>query len=501
MAIVVSHIADDFDVLAERALRQSPLADLIEIRLDRSGHPGTKRLAAFLGAAKKPVIVACPGSEAHGAFDGDDEARLDLLREAAELGARFVDVDWSLSLDLGEVKPPCHRIVSRHEVEEMPGDLARVHEEVQEVLHEGDVTKIVARARTCEEGLALLAWLRTTRGVVAFASGEPGRFTRVLAPIFGSPFTYCAPAASPGEPAPPATAPGQIPVNELRALLPPGGVSQETAIFGVVGRPVARSLSPWVQGMGLKAARLDAVYVAFEPETLDGFLALAQDENFRGLSITAPFKEAALAHAALRDESSERAGATNTLLREKVGWRAANTDVPAVRETLAQAFAIHARAGREPREIARATTLCLGSGGAARAVLWAVRSLGGRALVAGRRHERAERLARELGCEAVPWSGIPGLAHDVLVNATPVGSAGHDEGPVIPAEWIRPGTLVLDAVYRPIRTKLLAAAHARGCTAVPGGEWFVRQAMHQFRLFTRHDPDEALMRKAFEHAV
>ena len=71
----------------------------------------------------------------------------------------------------------------------------------------------------------------------------------------------------------------------------------------------------------------------------------------------------------------------------------------------------------------------------------------------------------------------------------------------LPAEWIRPRTLVLDAVYRPIRTPLLVEAVKRGCTAVPGGEWFVRQARAQFKLFTGHDADEPLMRAAFENAL
>jgi shikimate 5-dehydrogenase len=70
----------------------------------------------------------------------------------------------------------------------------------------------------------------------------------------------------------------------------------------------------------------------------------------------------------------------------------------------------------------------------------------------------------------------------------------------IPADWIRPGTLVLDAVYRPLRTPLLMEARKKGCTAVPGGEWFVRQAQAQFKLFTGQDPDEALMRAAFQNA-
>ena len=60
---------------------------------------------------------------------------------------------------------------------------------------------------------------------------------------------------------------------------------------------------------------------------------------------------------------------------------------------------------------------------------------------------------------------------------------------------------MLDAVYRPVRTPLLTEAVRRECTAVPGGEWFVRQAMAQFQLFTGQEPDEQLMRAAFEHAV
>ena len=500
MAIVVSHIADDFDVLARRVLRQAPLADLIEVRLDRIGHPGKEELRELCRASPKPVIVACPGGEAFGSFAGSLDEWCGLMHDAAEAGARFVDCDWRLSLELGEVSAPCHRIVSRHELEGTPAELDPLIEEVVEVLYEGDVTKLVTHASSCEDGLRLLRWLRTTRGIVSFASGEAGRFTRVLAPIFGSPFTYCAPAAVPGEEAGEPTAPGQIRVNDLHALLPPGGVGQETAVLGVVGRPVRHSWSPWVHGMALKAARLDAVYVAFEPESLEGFLALADDQNYRGFSITAPFKGEAFALAKKCDEASERTRAANTLVREADGWRAANTDVAAVRDTLEAGLRIHERVAACPVVLSSAHVLVLGTGGAARAAAWAVRSLGGRVTVAGRDLERARTVAAEIGCEAVPWEAIARLEHDVLVHATPVGSVGSEDELALPAEWIRPGTLVLDAVYRPIRTALLAAAHERGCTPVPGGEWFVRQAATQFKLLTNTDPDEELLRKSFEHA-
>jgi len=502
MAIVVSHIDSDFDALSARALRQQPLSDLIELRLDRIGHPGKERLRAFVKQAKKPVIVACHGREAFGEREHDPGERCELLHDAAEAGARFVDVDWSLALELGEVKAPCHRIVSRHVLDETPTDLEALHEEVKAVLGEGDVTKIVTHAASCEDGLRLLRWLATTKGVVAFCSGAAVSFTRLLAPIFGSPFTYCASAVLPGEPAGEQTAPGQWRVNDFLAALPPGGISQETAVFGVVGNPIGHSLSPRVQGMAFKAAKLDAVYVAFEPRDLAGFLRLADAPNFRGFSVTAPFKEQAFQLSSGQDEASRRTRAVNTLVRERSGWRGANTDVPAVRETLTHAFHYHARSPGRPVALAAAHALVLGTGGAARSAVHALRTLDARVTVAGRNEARARTLALELGCEHAAWNAIPALAYDVLVNTTPVGSAAQDPRALpLPAEWIHPGSLVLDAVYRPIKTALLGAAHERGCTSVPGAEWFVRQAALQFRLFTHQEPDHALLKHAFEHAL
>jgi len=508
MAIVVSNRAERFDVLARQAIRQAPLADLIELRLEALEDPGEGPLRELIRAIKKPVIVAVQGSEAHGGFAGDSGERLERLHSAARAGAAFVDVDWRLSLELGEVHGKCHRIVSRHETQGTPQDLEAMDAEVREVLYEGDLVKLVPHARSSEDGLRVLRHLRQARGgLIAFASGERGTFTRVLAPIFGSPFTYAAPAIVPAFPEAPPTAPGQLRVNELRALLPPGGLSPSTAVFAVVGRPALHSLSPRVQGMALKAARLDAVFVALEPDDLGELLALADDENFRGFAVTAPFKEAAFRAAQHGDEESAAARAANTLVRDGRGWRAFNTDVGAVRETLERGWRLHQeRSGRAVLAggLAGAHGLVLGTGGAARAAVRALQQASARASVAGRDAARARALASELGCAALEWERIPSTAHDVLVHCTPVGSTGAPPGSpdmAIPADWLRPGTLVLDAVYRPVKTALLAAARERGCTAVPGAEWFVRQAAAQFRLFTAHDADESLLRAAFESAL
>ena len=143
----------------------------------------------------------------------------------------------------------------------------------------------------------------------------------------------------------------------------------------------------------------------------------------------------------------------------------------------------------------------LGTGGSARAVLQAVRDRGGRAIVAGRDAAKAAKVAAEMGATPCAWAEIPGVEHDVLVHCTPIGSLADPGRSPIPAEWIREGTLVLDAVYRPLKTPLLMEAKKKGCTPVPGGEWFVRQAQAQFKLFTGQDGDEALLRAAFSNAL
>lgn len=508
MAIVVSHIASSFDALARQALRQVPLSDLIELRLDEIGDPGVERLRALIAQLGRPVIVTVKSRDEHGAFTGDVDEQLAVLRSAARAGANFVDVDWTRSLDLGELENgKCHRIVSRHDQDGHPADLTRFEEDVREVMYEGDLIKLVAHAECAEDGLAMLQHLRAARGgMIAFSSGAAGAFTRVVCRIFGSPFTYAAAAIVPGEPEPRATAPGQWRVNDLRAVLPPGGGGDSTAVFGVVGDPVEHSLSPRVHDMALKGARLDAVYVALKVRDFGRFLERVDDPHFRGFSVTAPHKLSAFRSAKARDDASHATGAANTFVRDVQGWRAANTDVVGVGETLERAWRYHLQRRGKPSlamggALGGVHVLVLGAGGAARAAVRAVLERGGRVTVSSRRESESASVARELGCASVPWSQRTSVGYDVLVNATPMGSLAQPNVSPIEAQELRAGTVVLDAVYRPLKTPLLAAAMQRDCTAVPGAEWFIRQAHAQFRMFTQHDADEELLRKAFEHAL
>jgi 3-dehydroquinate dehydratase / shikimate dehydrogenase len=122
----------------------------------------------------------------------------------------------------------------------------------------------------------------------------------------------------------------------------------------------------------------------------------------------------------------------------------------------------------------------LGAGGAARAVVAALLEYDCTVTVYGRTAARAERLAQELRCQWKPWEERRHCAGDVLINCTPVGLwPGTEESP-LPAEALRPQTLVFDTIYHPVQTLLLRTARSRGCETVSGVPMFIGQAAAQF---------------------
>ena len=138
----------------------------------------------------------------------------------------------------------------------------------------------------------------------------------------------------------------------------------------------------------------------------------------------------------------------------------------------------------------------LGAGGAARAAAFTLVRAGARVTVLARRAAQAAEVAAATGCAAAPLDSLAGLAWDVLVNATPVGSGAFPGETPVPAESLRPGAVVFDMVYEPRETPLLAAARAKGCRTIDGVEMLVAQAVGQFEAWAGAPaPVEAMTRR------
>ena len=272
-----------------------------------------------------------------------------------------------------------------------------------------------------------------------------------------------------------------------------------TAVAGVVGRPITGSLSPAIHNAWLGAAGIDGVYVPFELADATAFTAFVRglrgSGSVRGLNVTAPFKEAALAAADRADAPAQAAGAANLLLFQPDGTVAArNTD------GLGLLYALRTQANMD---VGRKVVVMLGAGGAARGAAATLIGAGAAEVrIVNRTLDRAEALAEALGpwATAMTWADLhAGMAGaDLLVNATTLGREG-GEPLVVELEALPTEAVVMDMIYRPLRTPLLAQAEARGNTPVDGLAMLIGQAVPSFEaLFGRRPPDMDVRSVALE---
>lgn len=261
-------------------------------------------------------------------------------------------------------------------------------------------------------------------------------------------------------------------------------------MFGLLGNPVGHSLSPPMHEAAYDELGLDARYVTFEPapDDLGAAIEGARALGVAGLNVTIPFKRDALDYVD-PDDLAARIGAVNTVDFSDADAGTLptghNTDAAGVR----RAFAHH------DVTLADRDAVVVGAGGAARATAFALADAGASVHVANRTVERAEGLAESVGDRATA-GGLDTLdaqvpAADVLVNATSVGME-EDRSPV-PADALHADLAVLDAVYRPLDTRLLREARERGATAVDGAWMLLYQGVEAFERWTDRDaPVEAM---------
>ena len=251
-------------------------------------------------------------------------------------------------------------------------------------------------------------------------------------------------------------------------------ISGKAKLAGVIGWPVAHSRSPRLYNFWLARHGIDGAYVplAVAPADFAAAVRGLRAAGFRGANVTIPHKEAAFAICDAVDETSQRAGAVNTLVFGPDGIAGSNTD--------GTGFIANLRAhGVDP---AAGPALLLGAGGAARAIAAALLALGVRVSIANRSPARAAALAQALpGLHILAWEQRESALadHPLLVNTTSLGMHG---APKLQLDLARaPDTLaVADIVYVPLTTPLLADAAARGLHAVGGLGMLLHQAVPGF---------------------
>lgn len=252
-----------------------------------------------------------------------------------------------------------------------------------------------------------------------------------------------------------------------------------TRVVCIIGWPLEHSLSPAIHNAAYRAGGLDWVYVplAVRPGAVGEAVAGIRALGIVGANVTMPHKQDVVGFLDEISGEAVRIGAVNVIVRQGDKLRGANTDGAGFLRFLERDAGVG---------VAGTRVLLLGSGGAARAVGVALIDAGARVTLAARDPEKGEGARAAIG----PAAGLVDLGDaataaaeaDVIVNATPVGSVG--EGMPVPAEAIESRHVVIDLVYSPPVTPLLAAARSRGARAHNGIGMLIEQAALTFELWT-----------------
>jgi 3-dehydroquinate dehydratase/shikimate dehydrogenase len=484
----------DAEAASEAALRSLPAGvEVLELRADLVGEISAARLrSGFNGRLLYTLRSRAEGGQS----EVDATRRQRLIAAAREFD--WVDLELERDVDgatLAAVAPH-QRVLSWHGAS--PGGVAPLVARISAgratpaAMHkfvvlseEADAPLDAVRALAAALAAPVAGPTGASGDLVVFCAGETGAWSRLVAAVLGAPWIYLAA----GKPA----APGQPELCQWVRDYGLPDLVRPAALFGVLGASVGSSLSPRLHNAAYRALGLPYLYLPFSAKSFGDFWLQVVDSDeldamglpLRGLSVTAPFKELALAVAGAASPLADWVGSANTLIWNQHVWEAETTDAEGVVESLRVAGV----------ELAGVPAAVLGAGGAGRAAAAGLAMAGCRVTLFNRGEDRGAEVARALHVGFAPWNELVADRFAILVNATPLGLEGAESLPLDVAQ-LGAGAAVVDMAYGEAPTALIEGAARRGCRTVDGREVLLQQARGQFFRMTGQELPEKVARQA-----
>lgn len=239
--------------------------------------------------------------------------------------------------------------------------------------------------------------------------------------------------------------------------------------FGLIGKDIAYSFSKNYFEQKFAAEKIDAHYHNFDLDKIDGVKKIILNQKLTGVNITIPYKEKILAHLDSIDEEAFKIGAVNTVKvvgQKLLGY---NTDCLGFMKSLFPLL-----------EKQHQNALVLGTGGAAKAVTHALKSLGIDYISVSRQAQEGQFSYEQLDEEIM-------YNYPLIINCTPLGTAPNiDEAPNIPYQHLNKRHLLYDLVYNPPLTTFLANGKKQGCKLSNGQKMLEYQAEQAWKIWNNH---------------
>lgn len=404
---------------------------------------------------------------AGGKFDrSPEERRRRLVSAARDYDLVELEADSDLSPGLLQAIPASKRMIAWR------GEFCTATELHEHFLRLTEVParyySLITPANKIGDGVHPLLLLKTLRrkDLVAYCEGPAGLWSRLLSPGFGAPLLF-GQLESHGSQEPD--------IEQLVADYGFPAIPPVRELYGMVGNRILHSPSPRLHNTAFRLLDQPALFLPFHADSFTDFwkdiIESGTLESLglpaRGLVIVSPYKEAAVAVAGQCSSMVRKVGAGNVFVRRNGSWEANTTDPESIAAV---------------RHMGPVRAAVIGCGGAGRAVAAALQQAGSDVTLVNRGLKRGAYAVDLLGLPFVPLSEFRACGFDLIVNATPVGK--DNDGLPFVIDSLEKQTVVIDLAYGACATPLVAAARARGGSAIDGYDVLLTQVRKQFQLMT-----------------
>lgn len=474
-------------------------SDAVELRVDLLVDPSSKngipsvdfvyeQVATLRSVTSLPLIYTVRTASQGGKFPDTAHAEaLELYKAAARMAVEYIDLEiqfpTELLLEVTSIKGHSKIIASHHDPKAtLSWKNAGWAQYYNRALEHGDIVKLVGSAKSMDDNFALAKFKEEQTHdtpLIAINMGAKGKLSRILN-------GFMTPVSHPALPF--KAAPGQLSAAEIRSGLSLLGEIDPKNYF-IFGKPISASRSPALHNTLFKETGLPNVYSRFETDNASDIKAIIDAEDFGGASVTIPLKIDVMPLLTELTDAAKAIGAVNTITKSRAAdgsviLRGDNTDWTGIRKSLTHA-------GAQP-----GSGLIIGSGGTARAAIYALQSLGYSPLyIVARSPEKVDELKADFPAlvpiqtieQANELTSLPSVAVGTIPSAKPIDATIREIlVTIFHHEKSAKGTKVLleMAYTASATTALMNMASDAGWTSVEGIEALIWQGIEQFRIWT-----------------
>jgi 3-dehydroquinate dehydratase/shikimate dehydrogenase len=451
----------------------APQCDLLEVRLDRFGM--SPELGEFIANKPKPLIMSCRRKRDGGHWDGTEDERLALLRQAIVAKADYVEIELDVA-DQVRKFPPAKRVISYTNLKETPSDIADIYAEAQ--TKHPDVIKLTTLAQTPEEAWPLVQIVaKATVPTVVVGLGKPGVMLALLGRKIGAPWTYAAlergMEANPHQPT----------VSDLNTIYRYQEIEKTTRLIGVTGFGERDVATVSCFNAVLAHLELPARCLPMGVGSVKLFRRIIEAVRLAGVVVSDRHGESLRGMADEVNAAAEQAEAVDVVLHRGDRWHGYYTGTQAVVQALGER--LKAKSGADD-PLANRLVAVVGLDATAAALARELTKLCGSVILVSHDRKRAQELAQAIGCRQVAFEALYSTVHDVLIVCDHEADAVQSKSarPGVHPGYLKPGMTVADLTAELRPNEFLREAQMRGCAVVAPLDVLLAHLELQARLFT-----------------